>query len=345
MTTTILVWALATMSAAWMLTGVIRRYALRSMVDVPNHRSSHVVPTPRGGGLAIVLAMVGAWGLMPLLGLGVPGSWIALGAAVVVAGVGFVDDHNHVPAGVRLLGHVLAAVAIVWGLGGPPSIEFAGADLGAGLAGSFLAVLLVAWWINLTNFMDGIDGIAGAHVVAVCLGGAWVNAIGGAGLPLILGPVALAAAASGFLFWNWPPARIFMGDVGSGFVGAMIAVLTLQAGQVNADLAWAWIILTGTFVVDASMTLAVRIVRGEKLAQAHRNHTYQYLATRWGRHRDVTVLWTAVTACWLLPCALGVAWDGWTVGWRPSSRFCRWWRGLHGGNAPVGEPGRVVPTW
>jgi len=309
------VWATVTLSLAWAMTGLIRQYALRrSMVDVPNHRSSHTIPTPRGGGLAIVLAMVTAWGLMPVIGLGQPGSWSIVGAAVGVALVGFIDDHRHVPAAVRLLGHAAAAVVILWALGGLPAMVFAGVDLSVAPVGAILGGLIVAWWINLTNFMDGIDGIAGAHVVAVCLGGAWLNADAGSSLAQALGPLALAAATLGFLLWNWPPARIFMGDVGSGFVGAMIAVFTLQAGHVEADLAWAWMILSGAFVVDASVTLCFRVARRDRIAEAHRSHTYQHLATRWGRHREVTLLWTAVTLFWLLPCALAVA-NGLIDGW------------------------------
>jgi len=312
---TIVVWGFGTMAIAWTLTGLIRHYAInRSIVDVPNHRSSHSIPTPRGGGLAIVLAVLVALALMPLVGLGASGTWIAVGAAVGVALVGFVDDHRHVPAAWRLLAHLFAAVVIVWELNGLPAMRFFGFDLGAAPVGPILATLLVAWWINLTNFMDGIDGIAGTHVVAVCVGGACVNAAAGSPLPQVLSPAALATATSGFLLWNWPPARIFMGDVGSGFVGAMIAVFTLQAGHFEAELAWAWTILSGAFVVDASVTLCLRIARRDRLSEAHRSHAYQHLTQRCGRHRDVTLLWTATTVLWLLPLALVVALrvlDGW----------------------------------
>lgn len=315
MTQTVSLWALGTLALAWVFTGLIRQYALRcSMLDVPNHRSSHSTPTPRGGGLAIVLAVLAAWGLMPILHLGAPALWVAVTAAVGVAVLGFVDDHNHVPAGLRLLGHLAAAGVIVWVLGGFPAMHFVGIDLSVAPIGPVIGVLLVAWWINLTNFMDGIDGIAGAHVVAVCLGGAWVNAVAGSPLQHTLGPVALAAATLGFLLWNWPPARIFMGDVGSGFLGAMIALFTLQAGHTDSELGWAWIILSGTFVVDASATLCLRIARRDRLAEAHRSHAYQHLAQRWGTHREVTLLWTGVTLLWLLPCALAVA-SGVVQGW------------------------------
>ena len=311
----VIAWALATVVMAWGLTALIRQYAFRrSLVDVPNHRSSHVVPTPRGGGLAIVLAMLAAWGGMPVLDIGNPGPWGAVGAALVVAIVGFIDDHNQVPAGLRLLAHVGAAAIIVWELSGLPAMHFASLDLSVAPVGPVLAVLLVAWWVNLTNFMDGVDGIAGTYVVVVCLAGASLNAVAGNPLPEILGPVALAAATFGFLMWNWPPARIFMGDVGSGFVGAMIAVFTLRAGHYSPELGWAWVILAGAFVVDASVTLFLRMIRRERLSEAHRSHAYQYLARRWASHRKVTLFWAGATVLWLFPCALAVA-SGAVAGW------------------------------
>lgn len=314
--TTVVVWSLVgTSVAAWGLTALIRQYALRrSLVDVPNHRSSHTAPTPRGGGLAIVVATVGVWGLMPLVGPGEVLPWVVVWAAVGVAAVGFIDDHRHVPAGLRLLGHLVAAVVMVRALGALPVMRVAGVDLSVMPVGPLLAVLGVAWWINLTNFMDGIDGIAGTHVVAVCLGGAWLNAVAGSPASVVVGPVALASATAGFLVWNWPPARIFLGDVGSGFVGVMLASFTLQAGQVLPELAWAWVILSGAFVVDASVTLCLRIIRRERLSEAHRSHAYQRLAQRWRTHRKVTLVWTGMTLLWLLPWALAVVMgvvDGW----------------------------------
>jgi Fuc2NAc and GlcNAc transferase len=315
MTWTVGLWVCGTSALAWALTSRIRRFALgRSMLDVPNHRSSHSVPTPRGGGLAIVVATLAAWGLMPAMGFGtaVPTSVVA--AVAGVAAVGFIDDLQSVPAGWRLMAHLLAAGGIVSALGGLPVMYLGSFDMSVAPLGSVLAVLLVAWWINLTNFMDGIDGIAGAHVVAVCLGGAWLNAVVGTPLHHVFGPVALAAATIGFLAWNWPPARIFMGDVGSGFVGAMIAVFTLSAGHHRAELGWAWIILAGAFVVDATVTLGTRVARRDRLAEAHRSHAYQVLAARWGRHRGVSLLWTGMTLLWLLPCAYVVAVGG-VAGW------------------------------
>ena len=208
---------------AWLLTGQLRKYALaRRMVDIPNARSSHQVATPRGGGAAMVVATtaaVAAWGwfggqdLLP---------WGVVAGSVLVAAVGFIDDHRPLPPVIRLAGHTLASVLAVVSLGGAA----------IGIAGACLAIFFVAWLVNLTNFMDGIDGIAGVQTVTVCVAGAVLSAIVAPGTALWLEPAVLAAATVGFLVWNWPPARIFMGDVGSGYVGFMVAVLTLRAAMV-----------------------------------------------------------------------------------------------------------------
>lgn len=292
-----------TAGVAWGGTWWIRHYALRrALIDVPNHRSSHVHPTPRGGGVAIVAAWVGCliwvgWQSGPVV------PWAAVTAACVVAVVGFMDDHQSLSAWLRLGAHLSAGVVMVWSIGGWP--------LGAGWewAGAVVGIWVVAWWINLTNFMDGIDGLAALHVITVCLGGVACLVAGGVGVAdvrLIPG-LALAAASLGFLVWNWPPARIFMGDAGSGFLGAAVAACLLQAGQVTPALGWAWALLSGTFVVDATVTLAVRVVRREPLFEAHRTHAYQRLTRHLRGHRPVTVLWSVVTVVWLWPWALGVA--------------------------------------
>jgi Fuc2NAc and GlcNAc transferase len=116
----------------------------------------------------------------------------------------------------------------------------------------------------------------------------------------------LAAASIGFLIWNWPPARVFMGDVGSGYVGFLVAIFTLRAALVSPVLGWCWLILSGVFIVDATVTLARRTARGDRLFEAHRSHAYQHLALAWG-HRAVTLLAATITVCWLTPVAVLVA--------------------------------------
>ncbi|MBA1194398.1 glycosyltransferase family 4 protein [Pseudomonas entomophila] len=293
------------------LTWVLRRYALaRSLMDIPNARSSHTVPTPRGGGVAIVLTFLPALGVLWQLGWMSEAHALALGAAgLLVAIVGFIDDHRHIPARWRLLGHFAAALGLLVGTGGAPVLHVAGIPVhSAGILLPLLAVYLV-WLLNLYNFMDGIDGIAGAEALAVCGGISLVYALGGHTEALVA-PLVLAAAVLGFLVWNAPPAKIFMGDAGSGFLGLTLGGLSLQGAWLDAHYFWAWLILLGVFVVDATVTLLRRLLAGEKVYQAHRSHAYQHAARRAGRHLPVTLATAAITLGWLLPMALCVTWLG-----------------------------------
>lgn len=293
--------------AAWMLTGWFRQYALaRGMVDVPNPRSSHQVVTPRGGGAAIVVVTTialawWAWTSQSMLLAGL------LAGGLMAAAVGFIDDHRPVPPGVRLIGHAVSAAVAVGSLAGA-STAFAGASLATAGVGVALAVVFVTWLINLTNFMDGIDGIAGVETLSVCGVAAALSAMVAPGTGLWFEPAVLAAASTGYLLWNWPPARVFMGDAGSGFIGYMLAALTMRAAMVAPDLGWCWLILSGVFIVDATVTLVRRAARGDRLFQAHRSHAYQHLAIAWG-HRDVTLLVAAINVCWLAPVAALVAFE------------------------------------
>ena len=154
--------------------------------------------------------------------------------------------------------------------------------------------------------MDGIDGLASVEAITVAVGGALLYAL--IGLPaLAVAPLLLAAAVGGFLLWNFPPARIFMGDVGSGFLGIMLGGLAFQAAAVAPQLLWGWLILLGVFVVDATFTLFRRLLRGERLDQAHRTHAYQYASREYGAHRPVTLAVLAINVLWLLPWACVVA--------------------------------------
>ena len=286
--------------SSWALTGWLRQYALkRQIVDVPNARSSHRVATPRGGGGAIAVAVTVALAWWSLIG-GASGSASLMGSLIgglVVAGIGFLDDHRHVPPPIRLVGHLVAAALAVASLGGTSF---------GGLLGAGLAVVFVAWFINLTNFMDGIDGIAGVQTLTVCAAGAVLARMIAPGTGLWFEPAVLGAASIGFLVWNWPPARVFMGDVGSGYLGFMVAVLTLRAAEMAPVLGWCWLILSGVFIVDATFTLARRAARRDRLFMAHRSHAYQHLALDWG-HRRVTLLVAAINVCWLAPLAFLVA--------------------------------------
>lgn len=289
------------------MTALLRRYALaRSIVDIPNSRSSHSLPTPRGGGVAIVLSflismvVVAAGHLAPL------DSLVALGGSTsLVALIGFMDDHGHIAARWRLLGHFLSACwALCW-LGGLPEFSALGVKIDSGWLGLGVATFYLVWMLNLYNFMDGIDGIASVEAISVCIGISIVYVLAGHAELIVL-PVLLSAAVLGFLWWNFPPARIFMGDAGSGFLGIALAVLSLQAAWEAFELFWCWLILLGVFIVDATFTLLRRLTRGEKLYEAHRSHAYQYAARLHGKHRPVTLAVAALMWFWLLPIALCV---------------------------------------
>jgi Fuc2NAc and GlcNAc transferase len=159
---------------------------------------------------------------------------------------------------------------------------------------------------NLFNFMDGIDGIASVEAVSVALGGAVVWSLAGSGSGWLLA-VVFAACVGGFLIWNLPPARIFMGDAGSGFLGLVIGALSLWCSQAAPHLFWSWFILLGCFMVDGTTTLVRRVRRHDKFNEAHRSHAYQYAARKHGSHQTVSLAFLAITTLWLLPIALLVA--------------------------------------
>jgi len=307
----ILIILLATASvllASWFITGWMRRYALASsLLDVPNERSSHQVPTPRGGGLAVAIVVLGS---LPLLSVIDRVEWsvsIALmGAGAVVAGIGFLDDHRHVAARWRLICHFLAAGwALTW-VGGMPPIAILEFRMEVSPVAQVLALLYLVWVVNLFNFMDGIDGIAALEVATVCFGaGILYLCTGIAGFGVL--EWLLGFAVLGFLIWNFPPARIFLGDAGSGFLGIASGVMSLHAAWQAPQLWWSWLILLGVFLVDATFTLLRRLLAGEPAYQAHRVHAYQKASRRFGAHLPVTVAVGMINLCWLLPLALMVA--------------------------------------
>lgn len=295
---------LASAGLSYAFTAILRRYALsRSLLDVPNNRSSHSVPTPRGGGVAIVLTFLLALIVLFAESLIPAGIFFALaGAGALTAIIGFLDDHGHIAARWRLLAHFLAAIWGVYWLGGLPALSVYGVSMNLGWFGHLLAVIYLVWMLNLYNFMDGIDGIAGVEAVTICLGGCllyWASHSADQAWPAVL----LAACVAGFLCWNFPPAKIFMGDAGSGFLGVVIGVLSLQAGWVSPDILWGWLILLGVFIVDATFTLLRRLLRGDKIYEAHRSHAYQFASRRFGKHLPVTLAVGLINLFWLLPVA------------------------------------------
>jgi Fuc2NAc and GlcNAc transferase len=286
-------------------THAMRLFALRrNMIDIPNARSSHSVPVPRGGGLAIVVCFFG--GMIALCSAGELGWKEGAGLLIsgfLVASVGFLDDRKSLSARLRIIVQLSAAVILVLAIGGMLQDDLARWALHGQVASIGVALLALVWTTNLFNFMDGIDGIAGSEAIFIAGALAVLNHVtgGDGGVSAVL--VCLAASTLGFLIWNWPPAKIFMGDVGSGFLGFMLAglgILVHRAGHVPFEVVG---ILGGVFFADATVTLVRRGLRRERVSEPHRTHAYQHLARRWGSHRSVTLATWAVNLFWLLPWA------------------------------------------
>ncbi len=320
-----------------LLTGAFRKFAIsKKRLDVPNERSMHTVPVPRGGGMAIVLV----FSLVALSLAAIRGDMWLLAAALVfpgalVAAIGWIDDRSHVSAGLRLLVHISAsaiAVGLVLDAAWPIAnampfpimlaSQMAYRPLAltewASLAGS---VIFCAYLLNLYNFMDGLDGLAASEGAFAGLAAGvlillfeqrlWWSAAekAPAGLlpfhPQAAGAcsILLGVCCLGFLIWNWPPAKIFMGDVGSGFLGFSFATLIFASAWIDFTLLWPWLILLAAFIADSTYTLGVRILTRQRFFEAHRLHTFQKLALKWGSHKKVTLAFSAVNVVWLLPLA------------------------------------------
>jgi Fuc2NAc and GlcNAc transferase len=328
MTTLVLLVVLSAVISWGAAVMVLRRAFRLSLVQLPNHRSSHIQPTPNGGGLGIVLGgtIAGIW-----LSWGQSlNLWTVIGLALPLAIVGLLDDIRHLPARVRFVVHVAVCGGLLIALGSVPAISLTPALLSGGsgveVAGWFLSALLLlagVWWINLFNFMDGIDGIAGAQAVFMLVAAAslaWWAHSGAMANPVWVLMLCVAAATIGFLLLNLPPARIFMGDVGSTWLAFMIfafALFTIQTSWLSYAV---WLVLAAVFVADTVVTLLTRMARGERWHEAHRSHAYQRLSRRWHGarhigHRSVTLLVAAIDLLWLAPLAWAcVRWPQWAQG-------------------------------
>jgi Fuc2NAc and GlcNAc transferase len=285
----------ATLLLEWLVLRLVRHYQL---LAIPNARSSHVDATPTLGGIAIVLTVCGyllsqvSAGVDPAVGLLLGGGLLAI--------VGFGDDIRDLSALVRLACQVVAVALVLVYLSTGWSWWLLG-----------LVAFLLVWQVNLYNFMDGIDGIAGAQVLVFCTG---VTLVTG-GVPGWLGELVwlLLGSALGFLAFNWPPAKIFMGDVGSGFLGLVLGFLVVTLAEETFLPLVASLILLAGFWFDASYTLCVRIVTGQNFLSAHRSHIYQKLAMVTG-HRATTAAFLLFGALWLVPLAwVSTMWPDWSL--------------------------------
>ena len=266
-------------TAAFAGTGALLPFLrARAIFDHPNERSSHNTPTPKGGGLALMAVVLAAWvGLGLYLESGTFLTWALPGVALVLAGLSWVDDLRELPPIFRFIAQI-AAVTAIFLLRPAPEAFFQG--LLPGILDALLAGMIWVWFINLFNFMDGVDGITGIETIIIGLGIALI----GEGATALLGGI-LASAAAGFLKWNWHPAKVFIGDVGSVPLGFLLGWLLLNMAG-NGHWAAA-IILPSYYLADATITLIRRTLKGEKVWRAHRQHFYQQAVQRGLSHASV----------------------------------------------------------
>ncbi len=268
--------------SSWALTYAVKEIAIKkSLVDIPNDRSSHTIPTPHGGGIAI--AATWFLGISYLYHIDDIDSslYFALMAGMIISIVSYFDDLHELSAKLRIAVQGSVAILGLYLLGGFHSIDLGLFSLDNQLITNTFAFFMIIWFINLYNFLDGIDGYAGTE--AIFLGAAGFFLFGGDHF------LVLIAAVSGFLVWNWHKAKIFMGDVGSTLLGYNVAIFTVYYANQESSNLWLWIILFGLFWFDATLTLFRRYKNGEKLSLAHKKHAYQRLTQSAWSHSKVVI--------------------------------------------------------
>ncbi|GAB4401232.1 MAG: glycosyltransferase family 4 protein [Anaerolineales bacterium] len=311
--TSILIFTLLTILSAFGV-WIIRQYAeRRRIMDHPNERSSHSAPTPRGGGLAIVIVVLlagifaAAW-VEPSRNFNsnLIHSLIYLVCGAVIAFLGWRDDVHSLSPRVRFAVQGLVALASVLGMGYFKSVTiplFGQLQLGA--VGFIITLLWIVGLTNAYNFMDGIDGIAGGVALSAAFGWMFLATHTNHNFVFWIA-LAVAAGSLGFLFHNWSPAKIFMGDAGSTFLGYTFAVLPLLSADEGGDALMLGTLLMWTFIMDAGVTFIRRALKGERVFDAHRTHLYQRLVIGGYKHAQVSALYILLT---LLAAALAYAWS------------------------------------
>ncbi|KAE8543950.1 MraY family glycosyltransferase [Marinobacter nauticus] len=298
---------LAVIASAASLTVLVRSWAIRKSALVhPTERCSHTIPTPHGGGIAIAAISI-ILGLLFSMMDWVPDysmvAFMLLGFVMVALGVW--DDFGDLSPKFRLIVHFVVVGVGLASVPSLPVLSVFGTAVDTSEIVALWPLLAVCWvWlINLYNFMDGIDGLAAIQAL-VLFGGMAVNFwfMGHANWSWIC--LFILGAVLGFTLLNWPPAKIFMGDGGSGFLGFVIGFMMLLSASITHVSMWSWVILLTLFVADATTTLLVRLLTGQNVLQAHRLHTYQKLATKLGSHSKVTLGYGAVMLFILLPCSI-----------------------------------------
>jgi Fuc2NAc and GlcNAc transferase len=274
---------LALFVCSFLLTYFIKNYYIKkALFDEINERSSHTVPTPHGGGIALAITWFIGLFYLHLTSQIDTSLFYALLVGVIISVVSFFDDLYDLSPKVRLLSQSLVAFGGLFFIGGFAELSLFSLHVENHILLNVFAFLLIVWFINLYNFLDGINGYAGSETVFLSLAG--VMLFGGSHF------MVLAVATLGFLIWNFGNAKIFMGDVGSTLLGYNVAIFTLYYANQEPSNFWIWITLFSVFWVDATFTLLNRLRKRERLSQAHKEHIYQRLTQVGWSHTQVVVL-------------------------------------------------------
>ena len=291
--------------------GWFRRWSLhKGYLDHPNERSSHDTPTPRGGGLVIAAVTLTAYiGCSWLVNYKLSVGFIVGSILIVV--VSWLDDIYSLSFLWRLLVHLTAAAAVIADVGyfDAIAIPFVETPLRLGILNMVISLVLIAWFVNAYNFMDGIDGLAGVQAVAAGLGWLLIGLFMGVPTATVIGGVVVCTSI-GFLIHNWQPAKIFMGDAGSAFLGftfASIPFLVREQGIARPELLPVVAVLfVWLFVFDSAVTVVRRLFRGERVWTAHREHFYQKMVIAGHSHQFVSSLYGSIAVAIAVPAALMV---------------------------------------
>ncbi|WP_298607506.1 glycosyltransferase family 4 protein [uncultured Thiothrix sp.] len=300
--------AISTFVVSLLITALVRKYAYQlRLTREPNHRSSHTKITPHGGGLGIVAGTI--FFTLWLFFQNNVQYWVygfTSVLAILIAAKGLIDDIYHLAPKIRLLIQIIASCSLVVIIQSIPIPGFEPIlNLPMPLTIGFI-LFASLWWLNLFNFMDGIDGLAACQAIFMLLSAALLIALKSpelVNLTLWQWIIYLAIAVLGFLTYNWPPAKIFMGDVGSSFLAFMLLVIALTTISLHWMNYATWAILGTLFISDASITLLRRMLTGQNWLEAHRTHAYQRLARRWQSHKRVTLSFITINLIWSLPLA------------------------------------------
>ena len=291
---------------SFLLVHLIRHYAHKKQIlDHPNERSSHVTPTPRGGGLAIVLLVIGT-AITSMKEAEINHVIVYIACGIVIAFLGWRDDVSSLSPKIRFIVQGLVAAVSIYVLGYFKSVTIPlFGELQLGVVGIIITFLWILGLINAYNFMDGIDGIAGG--VALAGACAWMFIASNMGNNFVFWiSFGIAASSLGFLFHNWSPAKIFMGDVASTFLGYTFAVLPLLSADEGGDALMLGTLIMWTFIMDAGVTFIRRVIKRENVFAAHRTHVYQRLVAGGYKHATISLLYIFLT---LLAGLLAYAWS------------------------------------